>query len=323
MKLLPTLAAVLALSVPVTGLSVKAAAADTLTKVRVSTIPVLDAAPFQIALTRGFFEEAGLDVDTSPTTGGAFGLPALAAGAVDFAFSNSVSIALGAAQGLGFKIISAGSFTAQEPPDVSGLVARAGAGITSGADLTGKRFAVNSRNNINYLYGKAWIDATGGDSSTVIFREVPFPQMLDAIATDQVDVAFIVEPFFTAGLSSGAVELVGWAYNAVQPEMPVAMHVTTERFLAENPEIVAAFVEAYNRGVRWSNDNVGTEEWISIIAGYTRLDPGFLAGLPDLPFFETIDPEKFQPTLDLMLEYRLLRQPLMARDLLHDTVLPR
>src|ERR1700687_1186206 len=65
-----------------------ASAEAQMTKLRVSTVPIMDAAPFQIALAKGFFTEQGLDIDTTPTVGGAAGLPALAAGQVQIAFSN-------------------------------------------------------------------------------------------------------------------------------------------------------------------------------------------------------------------------------------------
>ncbi|KPQ19319.1 MAG: NMT1/THI5 like [Rhodobacteraceae bacterium HLUCCA24] len=199
-------------------------------------------------------------------------------------------------------------------------MAKSGSGIASGADLEGKRLAVNTRNNIIWLYAKAWVDATGGDADSVTYLEVPFPQMLDAVAGDQVDAAFLVDPFFTAGTSSGAVELVGWPYNAIQPQIPVGMYATTESYLAENPEVIANFVSAYNKAVDWANDNAGTDEWAEIVASYTRLTPDRLSDLQILPFFKTIDPDRLQPTLDLMVDYDLLRSPIEAADMLHDTV---
>ena len=88
-----------------TGQALEPASAQE-TTLRVSTIPIIDTAPLHIAIAKGFFKDEQLTVDTTPTTGGAVGLPALAAGAVQIAFSNSVSIAIGASQDLGFKIIA-------------------------------------------------------------------------------------------------------------------------------------------------------------------------------------------------------------------------
>lgn len=297
------------------------ALAQDLTTLRVSTIPIIDVAPMEIARTKGFFEEAGLQIDTTPTAGGAVGLPALASEAVQVTFSNSVSIALGAAQGLGFKVVAAGSFTGEEAPDVAAIVAKPEAGITSGADLSGKSVAVNTRNNVIWLYANAWVDATGGDASSVTYLEVPFPQMLDAIDGDQVDAAFLVDPFLNAGVSGGAVEVVDYPYYTVEPSIPIGMYAMTEQFIEANPETVTAFVEAYNRGVDWANENAGSDEWNEIVSGYTRLPPDRLEGLQVPPFKKMIDPAELQTTLDLMVEYGLLREEMSADTMLHDTVL--
>ena len=85
------------------------AAQAQVTKLRVSTIPIIDTAPLQAAIAKGFFAAEGLEVDTTPTQGGAVGLPALAAGQVQITFSNIISIALGVKQGLPFQIIAAGA----------------------------------------------------------------------------------------------------------------------------------------------------------------------------------------------------------------------
>ena len=76
------------------------------TKLRISTIPIFDIAPLQ---------------------GGAAGIPALAAGQIQIAFSNIVSTILAAKQGLGLEIIAAASNTGDAPPDLAGLIAKKGA----------------------------------------------------------------------------------------------------------------------------------------------------------------------------------------------------
>ena len=121
------------------------------TKIRVSTIPIIDTAPLQVGIAKGFFAAEGLEIDTTPTAGGAMGLPALAAGQVQITFSNIISVVLGAKQGLGFEVIAAGSNTGDKTPDLAALVAKKGSAIKTGKDLEGKRVAVNTRNNIIWL----------------------------------------------------------------------------------------------------------------------------------------------------------------------------
>jgi len=259
-------------------------------------------------------------VDTTPPAGGAVGLPALAAGQVQIAFSNIISIVLGAKQGLGFQIVAMGSGTAGTPPDLAGMVAKSGSAIKSGKDLEGKRIAVNTRNNIIWLYARAWVQATGGDPDKVTYLEVPFPQMIDALRGDRVDAAFVVEPFLSAGTKSGAAQLVGWPYASVQKNIPVAMYATTKDYLQANPQVIERFVRAYNKGVDWINDNKGSEEWLKIISAYTRMKPEQLKGL-NLPLFEkTVDPAGIDQVVELMRKHKMIEGAFDSKALLYRTV---
>jgi NitT/TauT family transport system substrate-binding protein len=229
------------------------------TKIRVSTIPIIDTAPLQVGIAKGFFAAEGLEIDTTPTAGGAMGLPALAAGQVQITFSNIISVVLGAKQGLGFEVIAAGSNTGDKTPDLAALVAKKGSAIKTGKDLEGKRVAVNTRNNIIWLYARAWVQATGGNPDAVTYLEVPFPQMVDAVKGDRVDAAFVVEPFLSAGVASDSVSIVGWPYNAVQKRIPVSQYVATKTFITQNPGVIDRWVRAYNKSVDWTNQNQGSE----------------------------------------------------------------
>src|SRR6185503_6522520 len=122
----------------------------------------------------------------------------------------------------GFLIISGGSGTSDAPPDLAGLVVKPGTALKTGKDFEGRSIAVNTRNNIIWLYARAWVKKTGGDPDKVNYQEVPFPQMIDAVRGGRVDAAFVVEPFFSAGKGSGAVELVAWPYASTQKRIPVA-----------------------------------------------------------------------------------------------------
>jgi NitT/TauT family transport system substrate-binding protein len=314
--------AVAAGALALVGLAQQPASAET-TKLRVSTIPIIDTAPLQAAIAKGFFAEEGLEVDTTPTAGGAVGLPALAAGQVQIAFSNIISIVLGAKQGLGFEIIATGSDTGDTAPDLAGLVAKKGSAIKTGKDLEGKTMAVNTRNNIIWLYGRAWVKATGGDPDKVTFLEVPFPQMIDATAGGRVDTAFVVEPFYSAGIAGGSVQHVAWPYNVVQKNIPVGLYAATKSYIAANPAIIEKFNRAYNKGVDWTNKNAGSDEWVKILSGYTRLKPEQLKGLTIPPFQKTVDPARIDKVVELMKSNGLLEGSFDSKALVYKTALAK
>jgi NitT/TauT family transport system substrate-binding protein len=287
------------------------------TKVRVSVVPIIDLAPLHAAVQQGYFAAEGLEVDTSPVVGGAAGLPALAAGQVQIAFSNIVSTALGASQGLGFKIIAPAAHAPDSPPDATGLVAAKGKGFKTGKDLEGKRVAVNNRSNVIWLYSRAWVEKTGGDPNKVTYLEVPFPQMTDAVKSGQIDAAVVVDPFLSAGLESNAIELVGWPYNQVQPGMTISQYVTTETFLKSNPKTVEAFVRGLNKGIAWMNQNAGKPEWVKLIAGYTKLPEDRVKTLRVAPYKTTVEASSVDASLVLMRKHGLLNGPLTSQQLLY------
>jgi NitT/TauT family transport system substrate-binding protein len=287
------------------------------TKLRVSVVPIIDTAALHAAIQQGYFAVEGLEVDTSPVGGGAAGLPALAAGQVQIAFSNIVSTALGASQGLGFRIIAPAATAPDNPPDATGIVAAKGKGFKTGKDLEGKRVAVNNRSNVIWLYSRAWVEATGGNPNKVTYLEVPFPQMTDALKSGQIDAGLLVDPFLSAGLESGAIELVAWPYNQVQKGMSISQYVTTENFLKNNPKAIEGFVRALNKGIAWMNQNAGKPEWVKLIAGFTKLPEERVKSLNVAPFKTNIDPKSIDASLDLMRKHGMLSGQLSSKQLLY------
>lgn len=290
------------------------------TKVRVSTIPIIDIAPMHVAMAKGYFAAEGIEVDTTPTQGGAAGIPALAAGQVQVVFSNVVSVVQAAKQGLPLQIIAPASTTGDAPPDQAALIAKKGSPFRTGKDFEGKRIAVNTRNNIIWLYARAWVKHTGGNPDAVTYLEVPFPQMVDAVRGDRVDAAFAVEPF-VSGAVAADMQVVSYPYTAVQKRMPVAQYVASRTYIQQNPQVIDGWVRAYNKGVDWVNGNLKSEELLQIISGYTRIPPQVIARLPAAPYEKTVDPAALLPVVEQMRRNGLLEGEFDPRSILHRTAL--
>lgn len=311
--------AVAALAAGTLGLATPLVRAQT-TKLRVSTIPIIDVAPLQVAIAKGYFAAEGIEVDTTPTQGGAAGIPALAAGQVQMVFSNVVSIVQAAKQGLGVQIIAPASTTGDAPPDQAALIAKKSAPFKTGKDLEGKRIAVNTRNNIIWLYARAWVRATGGNPDAVTYLEVPFPQMVDAVRGDRVDAAFAVEPFVSSAVAAD-MQVVAYPYTTVQKRMPAAQYAASKTFIEQNPKVIDGWVRAYHKGVDWVNQNLKSEELFTIISGYTRIPAPVIAKLPLTPFEKAVDPAALVPVVDQMRRNGLLDGDFDPRSMLHRTAL--
>lgn len=254
------------------ALAAAAPAAAQTTKLKVSIIPIVDTAPLFTAQQQGYFAAEGLEVDTTPVVGGAAGIPGAVAGAYDVVYTNVVSTLQAKQQGLDIRVLLSGSAAGSSPPDTAGLIKRKGDPIATGKDLEGKVMAVNQRNNINWLFAAAWIRKTGGDTAKVTFREVPFPQMPDAVKIKQADAAHAVDPFLSNALRDPALEILAWPWSGVLPAVRAAHWVATGETVEKKPDALRKFVRAMRKGADWLNANNGNEDFYKLISSYTRLN---------------------------------------------------
>jgi NitT/TauT family transport system substrate-binding protein len=292
------------------AMSVAPTRAADLEKIRVSIIPIGDVAPLFAAIQNGYFREQGLEIDTTPSAGGAAGIPGLVGGSFDIAYGNVVSALLAAQQGLDVKVIAAGTNVVDPKFDATAVFVKGDSGIKSGKDLEGKSIAVNTRNNVIWLYARAWIKATGGDPERVTFKEVPFPQMEDALRQQRVDAAFMVPPFSIVAAQKGGLSKAGSPYSDVQPGVDVGQYITTGKLLAAKPETIKKFVAGLRKGVEWYNANLTNDALLILISGYTKADVSLLklAPVPTAPV--RTDLSQVRKTMELMVESKLLPAPL-------------
>jgi NitT/TauT family transport system substrate-binding protein len=287
----------------------RAAAAD-LEKVRVSIIPINDVAPLFVAMKNGYFRELGLEIDTTPSVGGAAGIPGLIGGSFDVVYGNVVSVLLASQQGLDVKVIAPGTKVALRDTDTTPIIVRTDSGIKSGKDLEGKSISVNTRNNVIWLYARAWIKATGGDPDKVTFKEIPFPQVEDALRQQRVDAAFLVAPFSVVSLQKPGLMAIANPYSDIQPGVDVGQYITTGKLLSTKPEMIKKFVTGLRKGAEWFNANRKSEELLTVISGYTKTDASILqsVALPAAPLQS--DLPQVKKTMDLMIENKLLPRPI-------------
>jgi NitT/TauT family transport system substrate-binding protein len=289
---------------------------------KVSIIPITDVAPLFAAIKEGYFKEQGLEVDTAPTTGGAVGIPGLLAGAYDIVFTNIVSTVQAKEQGLPIKIIAPASALGDgsQGEGGAGILVRKGEGLKSGADLAGKSLGVNTQKNVIWLYARAWVQKTGGDPAKVVYREVPFPQMVDALRGKRVDAVFAVDPFLTLGRADPALEYIGSPYILVQPNLAVAQYIATEEFIGKHPETISRFNAALQKGIEWVSKRLETTELRNLLASYTRINPGLLAKMsPPVDPPRKVDVDSIRKTMSLMKEHGLLTTDVNTDALLHSS----
>jgi len=266
-----------------------AAGSGALIPVKVGVIPIADTAPLYLGLAQGFFTDEGIDLSIETATGGAAIVPAVVSGDYQFGFSNLVSLMVANDKGLPLKVVSSAvASTGDVGSDFGAVIVKGDSPVTSLAELNGKKVSGNSLNNIVDTVMRSSIDRLGGDSSSISFVEVPFPDASAAVANGQVDAAFVVEPFVTAAIDSGQ-RVISYGYADFDPNLDVAAYFSSAATVAGNPELVTKFQAAMKKSLQYAQAN--PEAVRAIIATYTKTPPAVLAKivLPKYPTDFNVD----------------------------------
>jgi len=156
---------------------------------RITLVPSDTAAQVYYAIDLGMFAKRGITVDLAAMTSGPAIAAAVASGAVDIGFSNFVSLSSARERGLPFTMVAPANLSIAGAPTVGILSVTKTSTAKTGKDLDGKIVAVDGLNTVAMLGVRNWIDATGGDSTSVHFVELPFAQMPEALTVGRVDAA--------------------------------------------------------------------------------------------------------------------------------------
>ncbi|MGJ7494528.1 ABC transporter substrate-binding protein [Variovorax sp. RT4R15] len=310
------------------GLGVLAAPAivraQTGPKIRIGFWPVAAGLPFFAAIEKGYFKEAGLEVEPLKFAGAQQVMEAMLSGRSDGSSNGtgSANLAIGeiAQPGL-FKIFCTNPSNAKFVLDE--FITGKDSPIKTMADLKGKKVA-SGPGIQNVTLCKTMLERAGATGATV--SELPIGQHIASLVAGQVDACYTLEPTGTIGRMNGTTRVIEAGvvarYILGDPMAPWhggAASLTTE-FIKKNPEVSKKFIAAYARGVELVRSK--PDDARQYMKGYTAIEGALTAEVPLASYmlyneFKPSDVAYFQKFYDLFTEKGIFEKKVLVDGLLY------
>ncbi|MHA3683008.1 ABC transporter substrate-binding protein [Leucobacter sp. HY1908] len=290
------------------------AGGDGLTKLKVATIGLTSDGSLINGIEKGFFEEEGLEIETSIVANPPAGLAAAQGGQIDVAYSPSIPLMNALSQGVALYVV--GAADGAQPGvldeedltqfDDTGLFAGKDSGITSIKDLAGKKIAIPARKAQLEVVIADLLEQEGINPDTgVEWVVLDFTSAVAALKSGNVDAAALVSPFTSEAEEQGSQQIAAPSV-AFFGEGAVGLWVSGKPVIEQKPDAIAAFQRAVKKSNEYANEH--PEE--SIEAGLKYTDSKLSVDEVVVPYWPLeVAPRDLENVNDKMVKLGFLEKP--------------
>ncbi|WP_112322278.1 ABC transporter substrate-binding protein [Oceanibium sediminis] len=242
-----------------------------------------------VALDRGYFADAGLNVELRFFDAAQPMAVAIASGDVDFGITAMTGALISLADRGAVKVIGG---ALQEEPGITGqkyLVSDAAFqdGVTTPAALAGRRFAISQAGSSFHYMGSKMAKAEGIDLEFIPLQSVG--NIISSLRSGQVDGWSIVPHIALALAGSGDVHIVGDVADYI-PDYQVTTVFTSSGNAANERAMTESFLSAFSRGVADFNASMvdategdaARDEMVRLIHQYVYTDREYEKAAPSI-----------------------------------------
>lgn len=236
-------------------------------------------APQYVAISEGFFEEEGLEVELTTTFGGDKTMTALLSDGIDIALVGSETSIYVAQQGATDPVINFAQLT---QTDGTFLVAREADEAFDWQSLNGKVFLGQRKGGMPQMAGEFTLKKQGIDpqSDLELIQNIDFANIPAAFASGTGEYVQLFEPQASIFEQEGRGHVVA-SFGAESGHLPYTVFMAKSSYLKDNEAAVAAFTRAIHKAQLWVMEQ----------------DSGVIADSV-LPFFDDTDRELVIKVID-------------------------
>jgi len=293
-------------------------------KIRIGYWPVAAGLPFFAAIEKGYFKEAGLEVEALKFAGAQQVMEAMLSGRSDGSSNGtgSANLAIGeiAQPGL-FKIFATNPSNAKYV--LEEFLVPKDSPVKTMADLKGKRVA-SGPGIQNVTLAKTMLEKSGAGVMSV--TELPIGQHVAALAAGQIDAAYTLEPTGTIGRLNGTTRVLeaGVVAHYILGDPMAPWHggsaSLTSEFIKKYPAETKKFIAAYARGIALVRTK--PDEARQFMKGYTAIEGPLANEVPLASYmlyneFKPADVAHFQKFFDLFSEKGIFSSRLLVDSMLY------
>ncbi|MFC5699652.1 aliphatic sulfonate ABC transporter substrate-binding protein [Cohnella faecalis] len=222
--------------------------------------------PILIAKEKGWFEEEfakyGAKVNYQALQSSSQFLEGIVSGRLDFARIGYIGTITGQAANIPFVTLSEGSDGAGD-----GIIVQKDSKVKSIKDLKGKKVAVSKGSSSWGLLLRA-LEKEGLKVSDIQLINLQPDEAQGAFQSGQVDAWGIWEPFRSNQVNNQGATVI--ANSQLIGAYTPGYNIARKAFADEHPELVVAYLKAYERALQWENQNF--DEAVKLLAGIKKLD---------------------------------------------------
>ncbi len=274
-------------------------------------IPNVQFAPLYVALEKGYFSQAGIDIefDYSMETDA---VALVGANELQFAVVSGDQVLLARSQGLPVVYV----FAWYQDYPVS-VVSKVGHGILKPADLKGKRIGLPGLYGASYIGLRALLSAGGLKESDVTLDSIGYNQVT-SLVSDQEQAVVVYT-------NNEPIQLRSLGYQIDEIRVKDYAHlvsnglITNEKTITQNPDLVRKMDQAILKGIAdtIANPDVAYQTCLKYVEGLAQADQAVQKEVlaTSIEFWKAnelgyTDPAAWQNTENVLLDMGFLTKPL-------------